>query len=137
MKTLTCTATDNAGNIGTATLTYVVEYNIVGFFDPVPGSKWKVGSTVPVKVALGNASGTRISDAEGAALAAACRVRFSATGAQPKTEDCMKYDSAADQFVYVWKLAKTGTGAGTIIVSVSYPGSTLITQRTLPITITN
>jgi hypothetical protein len=137
VKTLTCTATDNAGNTATATLTYVVEYNIVGFFDPVPGSKWKVGQTVPVKVALGNASGARISDAEGAALAAACRVRFSATGAQPKAVDCMKYDSAADQFVYAWKLAKTGTGAGTIVVTVTYPGSSTTTQRTLSITITS
>lgn len=137
VKTLTCTAADNAGNTATATLTYVVEYNIVGFFDPVPGSKWKVGQTVPVKVALGNASGARISDAEGVALAAACRVRFSVTGAQTKAADCMKYDSVADQFIYTWKLAKTGTGAATIIVSITYPGSSTITQRTLSITITN
>jgi hypothetical protein len=137
VNTLTCTATDNAGNTGTATLTYVVEYNILGFFDPVPGSKWKVGQTVPVKIALGNASGARISDAEGAELAAACRVRFSVTGAQTKAADCMKYDSVADQFIYTWKLAKTGTGAATIIVTISYPGSSTITERTLAITITN
>jgi len=137
VKTLTCTATDNAGNTATATLTYVVQYNILGFFDPAPGSKWKAGQTVPIKVALGNASGTRISDTEGAGLAAACRVNFSTTGAQTTSAQCMKYDATNDQFVYAWKLAKTGTGAATIIVTVTYPGSSTTTQRTLSITITS
>jgi hypothetical protein len=137
VKTLTCTATDNAGNTGTKTLTYVVEYNVIGFFDPAPGSKWKAGQTVPIKIALGNASGTRISDAEGAALAAACRVKFSTTGAQTTAPQCMKYDATTDQFVYAWKLAKSGTGIATIIVTIEYPGSSLTTQRTLSIRITS
>lgn len=133
---VTCTATDNAGNVGSASLTYVVEYRILGFFSPVPGSKWMVGQTVPIKVALGDAADTRISDAEGAALANACRITFSASGAQTKTPQCMKYDSEKDQFVYNWKLGKNGTGAATIKVSISYPGSTSTTQKTEQITIT-
>ncbi|HEX5148386.1 MAG TPA: choice-of-anchor Q domain-containing protein, partial [Candidatus Limnocylindrales bacterium] len=43
VHTVTCTATDNAGNTGSADLTYVVEYRILGFFAPVPESRWKVG----------------------------------------------------------------------------------------------
>ncbi len=136
VHTVTCTATDNAGNSASADLTYVVEYQILGFFSPVPLSKWMVGQTVPVKVALGDLAGTRISDAEGAALATACRVKFSASGAQTKAPQCVKYDSDKDQFVYNWKLAKSGTGDATIMVSVSYPGTTSTTQKTEQIIIT-
>jgi hypothetical protein len=98
-KTVTCTATDNAGNMRSVDFVYVVEYKILGFFSPAPKSKWRLLTTVPVKVALGNAAGTRISDSEAAALATACRVRYSASGAQTLAPTCMKYDSAYDQFV--------------------------------------
>ena len=137
VKTVTCNATDNAGNTGSATLTYVVEYRVLGFFSPVPGSKWKVGQTVPVKVALGDAAGTRISDAAATALAAACRVRFSTSGAQTLAAQCMKYDATMDQFVYTWKLGKQGTGAATIRAAISYPGTSSTTQLTAQITITS
>lgn len=129
-KSVTCTAADNAGNTATATLDYVVEYRILGFFSPVPLSKWKVGQTVPIKIALGDLAGTRIPDAEAAALARNCLVTFSATGAQTKTAQCLKYDARADQFIYNWKLAKTGTGMAAISVSISYPGSTTKTILT-------
>jgi hypothetical protein len=43
----TCSATDNAGNTNSATIHYVVEYQILGFFSPVPGSKWKGRSDRP------------------------------------------------------------------------------------------
>lgn len=134
-KTVTCTATDNAGNTASVVLTYVVEYKILGFFEPVPGSKWKVGQTVPVKVGLGDAAGVRVSDTVGQALAADCRVRFSASGAQTRSPQCMKYDIEKDQFVYGWRLGKSGTGTATIRVTIVYPGTTWTTQKTLQITI--
>ena len=138
VHTVTCNATDNAGNSGSTTLTYVVQYRILGFFSPVPLSKWKLGQTVPVKVALGDAAGTRISDAAAAALVGTpCRVRFSATGAQSQSAQCMKYDADMDQFVFTWKLAKRGTGTATIAVTVGYAGSTVTTQLTEQITITS
>jgi hypothetical protein len=137
VHTVTCNATDNAGNSGGATLTYVVQYRILGFFSPVPRSKWKAGQTVPVKVALADLAGTRISDSAAAALAAACRVRFSVSGAQTLAAQCMKYDAGADQFVYTWKLAKNGTGQATIGTGVSYPGTASTTQKTEQITITS
>lgn len=135
-KTVQCTATDNAGNTATATLSYVVEYRILGLFEPAPLSKWKLGQSVPIKIALGNAAGNRIPDAEAAALAAACRVTFSASGAQSKGPDCMRYDADQNQFVYVWKLARAGTGLATINASVSYPGNNTVTQLTMQVTIT-
>jgi hypothetical protein len=136
-KTVTCTATDNAGNTASADLTYVVEYKILGFFEPVPGSRWKVGSTVPIKVALGDSADQRIADVVGLELASApCRVKFSASGAQTKAASCMKYDVDKDQFVFTWKLGKNGTGAATINVTVSYPGTSFTSESTMQITIT-
>ena len=115
----------------------VVEYRILGFFSPVQDSKWKVKQTVPVKIALGDGAGTRIGDAEAAALASACRVTFSATGVQPKSSQCMKYDAASDQFIYSWKLAKSPAGSVTVIVEVSYPGSSVTTVLSRSILITS
>jgi hypothetical protein len=136
VHTVTCTATDNAGNTGSANLSYVVEYRILGFFSPVPSSKWKLGQSVPIKVALANGAGVRISDAAAAALAQACRVKFQASGAQSKGPDCMKYDASTDQFIYTWKLGKSGIGPATIVVRISYPNTTTTTQRSEPILIT-
>jgi hypothetical protein len=135
VHTVSCTATDNAGNTAAQDLTYVVEYRILGFFSPVPESHWKIGQRVPVKIALANGAGDRISDAEATALAAACRVTFQASGAQSKGPDCMKYDFEKDQFVYTWKLGKNGTGAATIVVRISYPGTAVQTQLSESITI--
>lgn len=135
-KTVTCTATDNAGNTGSVEFAYVVEYRILGFFEPALGSRWKLNQTVPVKVALGDAADVRISDSEGQALAAACRVKFSASGAQAKSPQCMKYDAEKDQFVYAWRLARNGSGTATIRVTVDYAGTTSTTHKTLQIVIT-
>jgi hypothetical protein len=136
VHTVSCTATDNAGNTSAQDLTYVVEYRILGFFSPVPGSHWKVGQRVPVKVALADAADVRISGAEAAALAAACLVTFQASGAQSKGPDCLNYDADKQQFIYTWKLGKNGTGAATIVVRISYPGTAVVTQLSEPITIT-
>jgi hypothetical protein len=136
-KTVQCTATDNAGNTRTVEHPYVVEYAILGFFEPAPDSRWKLRQTVPVKIALGDAAGHRIPDGEAAALARACRVKVSVSGAQTKTAQCMKYDADKDQFVYTWRLAKSGTGAATVTAMVTYPGSSSTTKLTLAITITS
>jgi hypothetical protein len=133
---VTCTAVDNAGNHASAGLTYVAEYRILGFFDPVPHSKWKAGQTVPIKVALATGAAVRISDAEAAALAGACRVTFQVSGAQSVGGSCMKYDAASDQFHFNWKLGKAGIGAALIAVQVAYPGTTQKTVLSASITIT-
>jgi hypothetical protein len=135
VHTVSCTATDHAGNSAEQDLTYLVEYRILGFFSPVPESHWKVGQRVPVKVALVNGAGVPISDAEAAELAAACRVTFLASGAQSHGPTCLKYDADKDQFVYTWKLGKRGTGAATIAVRISYPGTAVRTELSESITI--
>jgi hypothetical protein len=134
--TVACTATDNAGNTASATIHYTVTYQILGFFSPVPSSKWKLGQTVPVKVALGGINGTRLPDAEAASLASACHVQFAVSGAQVSAPQCMKYDSVNHQFVFTWKIGDTGTGPATISVTVSYNGTATTTTMSDAITIT-
>jgi hypothetical protein len=101
----------------------------------VAGSKWKPGQTVPIKVALGDTTGTRISDAEAQGLLSpSCGVWFVATGVQT-TDACMKYDTANHQLVFNWKLGKP-TGNVTISVQIGYAGTTTKTVLSEPITIT-
>jgi hypothetical protein len=133
--TLQCTATDMAGNSASASIDYVVGYRILGFFSPVPGSKWSAGQTVPIKVALSNAAGTRISDTAAAQLAGQCLVTFTVSGVQAKQPQCLKYDAVNHQFVYTWKIEKRPPGPATITVSISYAGTTLTTQLSEQITI--
>jgi hypothetical protein len=135
LHTLSCTAVDVAGNSTTVSVPYVVQYRILGFFSPTANAKWKSGQTVPVKVALADANGSRISDAQAQGLVSpTCRVTFVATGAQIASA-CMKYDPVNDQLTYTWKLG-SATGAVTIGVEVSYVSSTTKTFLTAPIMIT-
>jgi hypothetical protein len=135
--TVTCTATDNAGNTNTATVHYTVQYKVLGFSSPASGSSRKVGKAVPVNIAVGDVNGVQIPDAVAAGLASACEVNFSASGAQTLAPQCMKYNAPSHQFVFTWKLAKTGTGSETITVTVSYPGTSTTTTNSEPITITS
>jgi YVTN family beta-propeller protein len=135
--TVTCTATDNAGNTNSATIHYTVQYKIGAFLSPTPRSRWKAGQTVPIKITLTDVNGALISNTEAAGLASACRVTFSASGAQSKTAQCMKYDSTNHQFIYNWMLAKSPTGADTITVTVTYPNTTTTTTNSESITITS
>jgi len=41
----------------------------------------------------------------------------------------MKYDADKEQFIYNWNVAKRGTGGATIMVTVSYPGTTSTQRR--------
>lgn len=132
--TVTCSATDNAGNTATRLIHYTVEYQILGFFPPVPGSKFKTGQTVPVKIALADANGTRISDADGTALASACRVRVSVTP-NILVPQCMTYDPVGDQFQFDWKVS--GAGPAMLNAIVGYPSTNVTTQTTLAIAITD
>ena len=68
--------------------------------------------------------------------ASGCRLLFSATGAQSLGASCMKYDAASKQFQFNWKIGTKGTGSETIVVTISYPGTTQTTTRSESITIT-
>jgi Subtilase family len=79
-KTVTCTATDNAGNTAGATVSYVVGAFFDSFISPLPRSTLaKSASTIPVKFTLGDANGT-LSAAASAAMAANGQVRATLSG---------------------------------------------------------
>ena len=119
--TVTCSGgADRAGNAAdTVQVSYTVGYGFVGFFHPISDpaatpSSFRKGSTVPVKFTLADGAGRRISDADGAAIAAVCDARLAwattaATGTAAgapansnpaNTDRCFRYDAAGDQFVY-------------------------------------
>ena len=70
---------------------------------PMPGSRWDRTSAITIKMTLVDATGTRISDARAASLIAApCKVKFSASGTQPRPPVCMKYTTTTNQFYFDW-----------------------------------
>jgi hypothetical protein len=130
-QTVRCTATDNTGNTTTVFVHYTVQYLILGMLPPAPNSKWKAGQTVPIKVTLADADGQPIPDSVAAALAAACAVTFSASGAQTQSPTCMTYDGA--QFIFGWKVGDE-CGEVTLAIRVDY-GTGTPTTLTRTITV--
>jgi hypothetical protein len=133
--TITATATDTDGQHTSVAHGYTVQYQLLGFFSPKSGSKVKAAKSVAVTIALADVGGHRIPDAEASGLASACRVTFSATGAQALGAACMTYNSQTHQFLYNWTPRST-TGAETINALVSYPPTATKTTKSEPVTIT-
>lgn len=115
--TVTCTATDDAGNSASSTFTVTVRYAWAGFFRPVDNgvlNSVKAGSAVPVKFSLGGNMGLGIF-ASGYPRSVAMQC---ATGAlEDAVEETvnaggssLQYDATADQYVYVWKTEKSWVG---------------------------
>lgn len=117
--TLTATATDKAGNTGTATHTYTVKaWTLKGFYQPIDMNgvlnTVKGGSAVPAKFEV-FAGDTEITDSSGVLFTYAkitCtlldpvdEIETTATGST-----FLRYDTTSGQFIYNWK---TPTGAGT------------------------
>jgi hypothetical protein len=113
-KTVTCRATDNAGNTASAMAGYQVIYPWAGFFQPVDNwptlNQTKAGSAVPVKFSLGGNQGLGIF-APGYPLS-----RQVVCGTGVPVDDVeqtvtiggsgLSYDAATGQYVYVWKTDK-------------------------------
>jgi hypothetical protein len=57
-KSVTCTATDNAGNTASVTTSYSVTDAFLGFSYPSSKTSWGHGSTIPVTFKLGTYQGT-------------------------------------------------------------------------------
>jgi hypothetical protein len=115
--TATCGgARDQAGNAASASVTYTVGYRFGGFLAPVHNpdtvNSGKAGRTYPIKFRLANASGGYVS-----ALSAVRSITFQNTacgafGGEPTAPLAeaaatggtdLRYDGAADQYVYNWK----------------------------------
>lgn len=109
--TVTCAATDQAGNTTTRSFTITVRYDFTGFFQPIDmGGVYntvKVGSAVPVKFRLGGHQGLNVF---AAGSPSATTIPCSPTASIDEVEEVatsstssLNYDATAGQYVYVWK----------------------------------
>ena len=80
-KTVSCTASDNAGNPTTHAVAYHVTYGFAGFLTPLPKATQKKGSTIPLKFVLANHVGT-------ATYANVTGIRVRITGPASATATC-------------------------------------------------
>ncbi len=133
-KTIDLTGEDKAGNATTASCAYIVAYKVLGFDEPLPADHRKAGSTIPLKFMLGDANDVPISDAEAAALAAACEVQvfFSASDPSP---NCAEYKAGPNRFEFLLQTRRGVTGSLVITVEV-LDGAVVINEETEPIVMT-
>jgi hypothetical protein len=117
-KTVTCTANDNAGNTGSASVTYQVIYNFSGFFSPVDNlptlNTVNAGRAIPVKFSLGGDQGLDIFTAgypkvqqiacEGDAPSDAIEETVTSGNSG------LQYDATTGTYTYVWKTQKSWAG---------------------------
>src|SRR5262249_54768255 len=82
-RSVTLTGSDKAGNQTTVSCSYVVGYNILGPFSPIPNAQYNTGSTIPVKFALADGTGNRISDAQAQAIATSSRAKVTFDSTSP------------------------------------------------------
>jgi len=116
--TVSCSATDKAGNTKTGSISYGVNYKFDGFFQPINDtahqiglatSIFKGGSTVPVKFQLKDAAGNLVQMAsapewigyiKGGSLTAAVDENLytdPATGGST-----YRWDTSGQQYIYNW-----------------------------------
>ena len=131
--TLTCTATDVAGNTASADVTYVVQYRLVGL-TPAAGTAARAGKPLKIAVSLADANGNP------AALCSGCAVdvRMVAVGGSGQNDGpfALTLHNGSGEYRYSWKPSAAGTGATRIVVSVRYPGTTVATTAETLVTIT-
>ena len=116
--TVTCTATDSAGNIASGNFTVTVTYAWSGFLQPINqdgSSVFKLGSAIAVKFQLtGVSSGVQNATAKFSYVKISNKVvngaMKSSTTAAPTTGDLFRYDGTS-QYIYNW--GTKGLTAGT------------------------
>ncbi len=120
-KHFTVNGSDVAGNSGSATHNYAVHYAFSGFANPIGPLPMvnvaNAGRTVPVKYYLQDANGAFISDLASfvSLLSAPVACDAGAPGVLAEETDAaggtgIRYDAAANQFIYNWKTDKAWAG---------------------------
>jgi hypothetical protein len=131
--TLTCTATDVAGNTSTAEVSYVVQYRLVDLA-PTDGTTARTGKPLQVRVSLARADGMLVAPCTG------CVVHFQAFAVDGSGQNAgpfeMRFHAASQQFRESWRPAASGTGTTRLTVTVSYPGSAVTTSVSATVTLT-
>ena len=124
--TVTCTATDKAGNKATGTFKVTVHFQWKGFLQPIndpaaqagqPASVFKAGSTVPVKFQLTAPDGTLlqapttpewVTPAKGGAMSLSVDETLYTDAATTGTS--FRWDPDAQQYIYNWKTTRDMAG---------------------------
>ena len=119
--TVTCSATDDAGNTSTGTFTVTVSFGWNGFFAPVDNNGTvnliKGGQSVPLKWNVPNGSGGWIGSlaivSSVRQTTVACQSGASADEIEAPTSGAtsLRYDATANQYIYNWQSPKTPVGA--------------------------
>ncbi|HET7771776.1 MAG TPA: hypothetical protein VFN74_23585, partial [Chloroflexota bacterium] len=104
-KSVTCTATDNAGNTATATLAYTVGYGVQALHDQTRPAR--SGSVIPIKVQLVDFNGVNVSTASIAVQAQqVSRVNGEVADVDPddagnaNPDDNFRYDAELQGYIY-------------------------------------
>jgi hypothetical protein len=117
-KTVTCAATDVAGNTATANATYRVIFNFTGFFDPVKNpqvmNQMTAGRAVPLKFSLAGNQGLGIfAPGSPTSLKIACSSLDPIDPVEQTTTagaSSISYDPVTGIYTYVWKTDKAWAG---------------------------
>lgn len=133
--TVTCTATDAAGNQSSQSFTMTVTYPWCGILQPINpdgSSSFKLGSTIPVKFCLTGASAgvtdavARLSYAKISNDVAGDYVEATSTAAAT-TGNLFRYDPTAGQ--YIFNLATKGLTSGTYLLKIDLGDGVLHTVQ--------
>jgi HYR domain len=127
--TVSCSATDAAGNTATGSFDVNVLFGWAGFFSPVDNpdvatNKAKAGSSIPVKFSLGGdqgldifATGTNPTTNEPFTYPTSTAMTCDSSAELDAIEETvtaggssLQYDSSLDQYTYVWKTNKAWAG---------------------------
>ncbi len=117
-QSVSCTATDNAGNTASQAASYTVAYPFSGFLQPVDNlptlNTVKAGSSIPIKFSLrGNrglnilaagSPGVKVVPCDGSAPADEIEQTLTTSNST------LSYDAASDTYSYTWKTDKSWAG---------------------------
>lgn len=116
--TVSCTATDVAGNQTTVEHEYVVAYEFIGFLEPVSNeflNQVKAGRTVPLKFSLNGDRGLEIlASGSPASHEVACLLGKGEAEIEETVtagSSGLSYDAATDVYTYAWKTEKSWAGS--------------------------
>jgi Pentapeptide repeats (8 copies) len=132
LHTVSCTATDNAGNVSTQSVSYVVDVGVTTL-SPSAKTQLKSGASIPVKFQLMDANGP-ISATLAAQLSTTCAATVS-LGVQPPV--CAAYNPITHFFQADLKAPKGLTVGSSIPITITVTvGTTTVATATTSIIVT-
>ena len=117
-QTINCTATDNAGNTATASISYQVIFNFMGFFDPLKNppvvNQVNAGRAVPLNFSLNGDQGLAVFAAGyPRSQQIQCNILNPIDSVEQTStagSSSLTYDPATGIYTYIWKTEKSWRG---------------------------